>query len=52
MLPLILRGPNERLFMHIVTNPKWDSEELPVFANRPIMALAILLNSLFKSVSY
>ena len=52
MLPLILRGPDERLFMHIVTNPNWDSEELPVFDDRPITTLAILVNSLFKSMSY
>jgi len=52
MLPLILRGPDERLFMHIVTEPNWDSEELLVFDDRPLTALAILLNSLFKSVCY
>lgn len=51
MLPLILRGPNEKLFMHVMTDPNWDGEELPVFDERPIMALAILLNRLFESVS-
>lgn len=51
MLLLILRGPNERLFLHVMTDPNWDSEELPVFGDRPIMALAILLSRLFENVS-
>lgn len=38
--------------MYIVTNPNWDTAELPVFGDSATKALAILLNSLFRSMSY
>lgn len=38
--------------MYIVTNPNWDTAELLVFGDSATKALAILLNSLFRSMSY